>query len=255
MGIQYGNLTLYGVSQEEVFKYLNEIGQDAYISPAFNLFTTVYARCVEEQSKSQRLKLANLDSSFTIILNQYKSGSIATLVFLATHLSRVFSCPAFAAFIYDGDCFWYHLSQEGVMLDEYTTCGGDNWQPGQGISELSSQIKGGDAKKLCTAFKQEKFVNQIETVLRKPQGFTKESCLLNLSRYDTLIQIKNYDSPVTRHEALARVLGICPGLVLGLDYTAIDTGELGDHWYDFQHGEIDVPSFEEIDVMIKKTSV
>lgn len=121
MGIQYGNLTLHEVHQEELIDYLNEVGRDAYVSPTFNEFTTVYDKAVDGSNGEDLAKLVKLDSRARGIINQYRYGSYSALVCLASHLSERFSCFALAFHIYDGDIFWYHLNQGGEMLDEYIT--------------------------------------------------------------------------------------------------------------------------------------
>lgn len=258
MGIQYGNLTLYGIAQQELVNYLSTIGEEAYVSPTFNQFTILYSSYFENYlDRKQNLKFRNLDTNWKKIFKQYHYSSLAPLVFFAFHLSKFFSCSTLAVFVYDGSFFWYCLYQKGLILDEYTTCGGNRWQIGQGmlLHEFGNQIKGGDAKKICKAFEKEKFINEVNTILTKPDGNNcKRLDSFDRSRYDALLQVENYDSPTTRHEALARVLGICPALVVGLNYSAIESGELADFWDDFEYYEKNgTISFEELDSMFKKT--
>ncbi|MDB9515890.1 hypothetical protein PN466_02810 [Roseofilum reptotaenium CS-1145] len=122
------------------------------------------------------------------------------------------------------------------------------------LHEFGNQIKGGDAKKLCKAFEKEKLISEVNTILTKPDGNNcKRLDSFDGSRYDALLQVENYDSPTTRHEALARVLGICPGLVVGLNYSAIESGELADFLDDFEYYENNgTISFEEFDLKFKK---
>lgn len=261
MGVQYGNFTLYRVEQDELFEYLSKIGRDAYVSPTMNKFTTVYDKAGCGLNREDIAKLIKLDSRTRSILNQYRGDPYSGLVCLARHLCEKFSCPALAVHVYDGDIFWYHLCQNGEMLDEYTTHGDDNWQPGKVLDyfPINPQIKGGDAKKLCTAFDKELAIEQVDSILRKPtyidNSLIENSavCTLNLPRYLELRRIKNY-SPLERHEALARGLGMCPGLVVNLNYLAIDTGEFSDQWEDFRdYEDDDFPTLEEVDLMLKKT--
>ncbi|MGL6338138.1 MAG: hypothetical protein ACRC80_03240 [Waterburya sp.] len=233
MGIQYGNLTLHGVNQEELLNCLNEIGRNAYISPTVNQFTTIYDRTVGGLLQEDIADLIELDLRNKDIIKQYRYPPCSALVCLANYLSARFSCSALAVYVYDGSIFWYHLNQCGEMLDEYITCGDNNWKPGKGFYDLPAncQIKGGNARKLCSTFKREDSFEQVEAILRETDS-----------------------SPVYRHEILAKTLGIYPGLVAGLNYIAVDTGEFADFWEAFSDEE-DVPSFEEISLMLKKTKM
>jgi hypothetical protein len=58
----------------------------------------------------------------------------------------------------------------------------------------------------------------VENILHKPDRISSGISLLDLANYDFLLQVEAYSSPLDRHEALARALGICSGLVLGLNY-------------------------------------
>jgi hypothetical protein len=254
MGTTYGNLTLQGVHQEELINYLVEVGREAYISPNINGFITIYDRAADGPTREDIAKLTKLDSGARAIIKQYRGGSYLTLVCFARHLSKIFSCSALAVDVYDGSIFWYHLSQNGEMLDEYTTCGDDKWKPGKVLEKFPDrcQIKGGDSRKLCTAFGKEAAIKQVETILRKPcDGYSdndgySECTALNLPRFLELLAVKSY-SPLERHEALARALGICPGLVMNLNYMAMETGEFEERWEDFRYDEgDDVPTFEEV---------
>jgi len=257
MGIQYGNITLHGVHEKELINYLSEVGRDAYVSPTINEFTIVYDKAAGGPNREDVAKLVKLEPRARTIINQYRYGPYFALVCLAVHLSEKFSCSALAVDVYDGSIFWYHLCQNGEMLDEYTTCGDDDWQPGKVFDEfpLKCQIKGGEPRKLCTTFGRKTASEQVEIILRKPDGNSDE-IPNDLSRYSALLKVESYPSPVIRHEALARALGICPGWVLGLNYNALDTGELGEHWEDFRYYECDdIPSVEEVELMLKKTSI
>ena len=53
------------------------------------------------------------------ILTQYEGQPEGKLVCWASHLSETFSCAALAFFMRDDTKFWYHLSLNGNMLDEY----------------------------------------------------------------------------------------------------------------------------------------
>ncbi|MCL1473077.1 hypothetical protein [Argonema antarcticum] len=244
MGIQYGNITLRRVDRDELVDYLSEINLDAYVSPTVNGFTTVY-------DKGELTKLRKLNSRSKTILRQYQYDPQASLVCLASHISERFTCSAIAIFIYDGSIFWYHVCKNGVMLDEYTTCGDNNWQSSQIINITGNQIKGGDARKLCTVFEIEKALEEVEIILRKPDGSDDET-LLNLPRYEALLQVESYCSPLIRHEALARALGMRPCWVVGpADYRGIVCRDM-EVCFEF---EDDDPSFEEALLMLKKTKI
>lgn len=257
MGIQYGNLTLHRVHQQELIDYLSEVGRDAYVSPTNNEFTIVYDKAVDGATRDDLTKLAGLDSRARSLINRYRYGPYFALVCLAYHLSERFSCSTLAVHVYDGSVFWYHLSQNGELLDEYTTCADDSWQPGKILGKFPAecQVKGGDSRKLSTAFGKEAAIELVENILRKPYGYTDNS-ELNLPRFLELLALKSYCSPVIRHSALARALEICPGWVVGLNYLAITTEEFAERWEDFRYNEgDDIPNFEEVELMLRKTSI
>jgi hypothetical protein len=256
MGIKYGNLTLQGVERERLIDYLSQIGRDTYVTPIINNFITVYDRAADGPDREEVAKLAKLDSKAKEIIYRYRYGSYFALAILARHLSEIFSCPALAVDVYDGDYFWYHLCQNGKIIDEYTTCGNDDWRPGTSLNEFSTspQIKGGDSRIICSAFKRKMVIEEVEIILRKPVGSSDASSLSPLTDYEFLVQVDAYSSPLERHEALARALGICPGFVLGLNYLAMDTGEFAERWEDFRDPENNnVPNAEEIESIIIKT--
>jgi hypothetical protein len=256
MGIQYGNITLHGLYQKEVVNYLSGVGRDAYVSPTINQCTIVYDKAGDPNRKDIAT-LIKLEPRARKIINQYRYGSYFALVCLAVHLSEKLTCSALAVHVYDGSIFWYYLCQNGGILDEYITCGDNDWQPGKVFNKFSPkcQIKGGAPRELCTAFGRKTAIDEVEIILRKPDG-NGDEIPNNLSRYSALLNVKSYPSPVIRHEALARALGICPGWVLCLNYNALNTGELGEYWEEFRYYEGDnVPSVEEVELMLKKTSI
>lgn len=242
MGITYGNITLKKVHQDTLIEYLSEINLDAYVSPTINQFTTVYDKASSYKEKAELDKVAKLDSRSKKILKQYSYEPYAYLICLASHLSEKFSCPALALFIYDGDIFWYHLCENGIMLDEYTTHRDKNWQPGKIINIFTEgKIKGGDAEKLCNAFGVKEKIEQVETILRRP-------CLNNNK---ALLDTETYWSPLIRFEELAIALGINPSWVVGpADYAGIVNHDI-EVCFELD----DVPSFEEALSMLKKTQI
>ena len=258
MGLQYGNLTLQGVNREQLINYLSQMGRDAYVSPIINNYITVYDRAIDEQHPEDITKLVKLDLKGKQIINQYLYGPHFTLAILAHHLSELFSCRALGVHVYDGSYFWYPLCQNGQRIDEYTTCGNTDWRPGTPLKEfpISPQIKGGSYRIICSAFNRETVIEEVETLLRKPTGRSRSNgnLLSNLSNYEFLLKVEGYASPLERHEALARALGICPGFVLGFNYLVINMGEFAEHWEDFRFSEgNNVPTAEEIEAQIIKT--
>lgn len=152
---------------------------------------------------------------------------------LATNLSAKLSCSILAVAAFD--CvFWYHLNQCGIMLDEYITHGGEDWIVGKGFEYLvpNSQIKGGDARKLCTAFDREEAIDRVESILRKPDILDRETELL-------------------------RALRIHPSLILDSCYMGVDTDEFPKHWEDYYYPEeydYHLPSVEEATSILTKVS-
>lgn len=258
MGITYGNIVLYRVNQSSLIKHLSVIGREAYVSPTINNFTVVYDKAVDGPEQKDITKLIDLDSNFKNILKNYGYDHIGTLVCLTSYLSKEFKCVGLAIFIWDATLFWYHLSRNGQMLDEYTTNADDSWNPGKPILKFCSNIKGGNSQQLCQAFNITR-VQEVETILRKSNGGNEQPYLLtlppyNLSYYLALLTVGSYCCKTLRHEALARALGICPGWVVGLNYLAIETGEFVELWNDFCSIEgDDVPMFENADLLLKKT--
>lgn len=257
MGVRYHNITLQGVTQQELADYLKQFHFDCYISPTVNGFTVLYE--IATLSSNSSLGFLFRDSrslhqsiqkvaQFDRWMRQYQDSYLATLVCLSSHLSAVFSCSVLAVFA-DEDCmFWYHLSRSGAMIDEYTTSADRHWQPGRGIKDFSVRIpQGGDPYKLASAFDREEAVQDLQMILRKPQLF--ELCLeQGQNRYSALLNMRSYCC-LTRHEAIARALGMRPCWVVGLDYLCCEgSGDFEAHYGD-QMEDIDPPLDEAINLI------
>jgi hypothetical protein len=270
MGSRYTNLTLYGIEQDRLLSYLSSIARDSYVSPTENQFVTVYDIAFESSVEDEPLygayekvfrsslpqehadehmrllkmafsksraglaKSSELDTQSKNILKQYGGTTEGILVCWATHLSKRFSCPALAVYMRDDSQFWYHLSQNGKMIDEYTTYAETGWQPGQPIlSENGMEIKGGDAEKLCLAFGKPERTDEVEIILRKPHQYDKYVGFVATPDYGSLINSQGFQDSITRHQALALALGIPLWWVLHMSYTSITGGEVADLFEDY----------------------
>jgi hypothetical protein len=232
MGLRYSNITLQGVSQEDLVTYLSNTGLDAYLSPTINQYTILYDIASTGYPYNIPISIRR-EENLQSFLDKYKDGQIAAMVCLSCHLSKKFSCSVLAVSAISSLTFWYHLSQNGLMLDEYLTNADRHWKPGRMIDEPGNNgtIKGGDAKKICSAFNKESAISEVEIILTQP--------------------IESFDS-VTRHEALAKSLGIQPSWVVGINYLCCIGEDDFEAWYESNLDESD-PTFEEALVMVKGT--
>ncbi|MBD3886387.1 hypothetical protein IFO70_32390 [Phormidium tenue FACHB-886] len=276
MGCQYANLTLYGVNQDTLVRYLSDIGLDSYVSPTQNQFTVMYDSSFEivpgspesnselvqlnykasqmleyttqphlkamaelyrlavAQSQPIVAKLKALDMYSGAIQKRYGGTTEGVLVCWASHLSKKFCCPAFAVYLRDDFQLWYHLSSNGVMVDEYATYATDDWQPGQGIqSELGDKIKGGNARELCNIFGKEAKVNEVEIILRKPHDSNSQHGFGSELNYGDLLSLSSFPNETLRHQSLALALGLPVFWVLYMSYSAISQGEAEDYFDDY----------------------
>jgi hypothetical protein len=202
MSRDYSNITLYGVQQDEVVSYLSRVNCDAYVSPTINSMTIVYSSIFEHEFPrdlseeiSELHKVIKqvapqsfsglIDESFFLAdvrkghgdnyaqreIQEYCETREDSLVYLSSVLSKYFSCPALAVLVKDRIDFWYHLNQNGLMIDEYTNSATFDWQPGsQRDGDSGEQIKGGDVHFLCQAFRSFSNLDQIESILGKPDN-------------------------------------------------------------------------------------
>ena len=186
------------------------------------------------QSQPIVTKLKALDMHSTETLKQYGGTTEGVLVCWASHLSRKFCCPTFAAYLRDDSQFWYHISLNGTRVDEYTTYAVDNWQPGQGIqTELGDKIKGGNARELCSVFGRTEKVSEVETILRKPQNLSLRYESVFESNYESLLSLSSFPNEILRHQALALALGLPIHWVLYVSYSAIIQGEAEEYFDDY----------------------
>jgi hypothetical protein len=231
MGIHYSNITLQGVSQSELATYLSDIGLDAYISPTINRYTVLYD--VASTGYPDKIPLPiQCEENLRSLLHQYRDGQLAVTICLSSHLSRKFSCSILAVCVTSSLTLWYHLSQNGLMLDEYLTEANRNWKPGRMLNETGNgTIKGGDAKKICSAFSKEDAISEVEIILTQP--------------------IEIFDS-MTRHEALAKALGIHPAWVVGMNFLCCTGEDDFEAHYEANCDESD-PTFDEALAMVKGT--
>lgn len=222
MGIRYSNITLQSVSQNELVAHLSNVHLDAYVAPTVNGYTVLYD-VASIGYPSEIPRIIQLETNLQSLSHQYLDGQQAAMVCLSTHLSKKFGCSVLAVLAINSLTLWYHLSQHGQMLDEYVTHGDEHWQPGRALGDtVRGSIKGGDARKLCSAFGREDTTTEVENILRKPAG----GACLNIGYpgdNQLLLQVECFDS-MTRHEALARALGIRPCWVVGINYLCC-TGE------------------------------
>jgi len=281
MGTKYSNITLHKVKQDELLEYLAEINHNAYVSPTINHFTTLYDLASEQPlssedayelyetalanypasmletvksaisiARSQTAKLTKQNAQISAILECYGDTEEASLVSLTSHLTAQFSCSALAVFLRGDTEMWYHLNQDGEMIDEYTTYAENDWQPGKGIFTLAGQqIKGGNAQRLCAAFGREEVVEQVERILRKPADPINWNPIHNSFDYETLLQLPSFPDAITRHRALAIALKMQPCWVTYLSYATARQGLL-DHFA----GDPEAPPKENALNMLKKTT-
>lgn len=179
MGSFYTNITLRGPAQEVVAEYLNQQNRKAYVSPTANDCTVVY----DAESESQD----------THILEDLAAG-----------LSRQFVCPALAVLNHDDDILWYKLYESGQLADEYDSA--PSYFDPAAIEIAPPQ--GGDAQKLCGAFKAEGRAAEVEEILRAPG-------------------IVGYLFASERHQALAEALGL-PEFSVACGYNYIEEDDLPD---------------------------
>lgn len=250
MGVRYANITLQGVSQDELVVYLSGVHLDAYVAPNFNGYTVLYD-VASIGYPSEIPKTIQLETNLRALWHQYQDGQQTAMVCLSAHLSKRFDCPVLAVFAIDSLTLWYHLAQHGRMLDEYVTHGNKDWQPGRALGDTAKgNVEGGDARKLCRAFGQEAAVTEVETILRKSAG----SVRLDIDPprdNQTLLQAQCFDS-MTRHEALARALGIRPCWVVGMNYLCC-TGEDDFEAHYGDNREESDPTFEEAITLVRGT--
>lgn len=249
MGIRYSNITLQGVSQNELVAYLSEVRLDAYVTPTVNEYTVLYD-VASTGYPNEIPRTIQLEANLKALSRQYIDGQQTAMVCLSSHLSKRFNCSVLAVFAIDSLTFWYHLSQHGQMLDEYITLSDKRWHPGRPLGNTGGEVKGGNARKLCSAFGKEDAIAEVETILRKRAGIVD----LNIG-YPTdsrvLLQAEYFDS-MTRHKALARALEMRPCWVVGMNYLCCTGEDDFEAHYECSREEID-PTLEEAVAMMRGT--
>jgi hypothetical protein len=172
MGAFYVNYTVKLADQKSVVQALS--GRKAFVSPEWNGFTVVF----DEQSDNQ------------------DQEAIATL---AGQLSASLQSTVLTLLNHDSDILWYQLYESGTLSDQYNSTP-DYWSS---KSELSPP-EGGDAKRLCAAFKCNQ-ITEVERILRASW--------------------ERYPDATDRHADLVRVLNL-PSFTVGYGFGAIARGYL-----------------------------
>jgi predicted CopG family antitoxin len=281
MSRDYSNITLYGVQQEDIVSYLSLGDYDAYVSPTMNNFTIVYfssseqpllAQPFEEILKLQQAMQQMLPQSFSElvddsfsevirklqdknndvyrVIKKYGESMEASLVYLASTLSKHFACPALAVLVKERVDFWYHLNQNGLMVDEYTNSATFNWQPGYSRDgDYGEEIRGGDVKSLCQIFNCSSKMNEVESILYKSDNPESYSLLPFRMDYESLLNLPSFPNAIIRHRVLASALKIPALWVTYMTYSRIE-----EQIFDHLVGEVDAPSPEDMLMALQKTS-
>ncbi len=176
MGSFYTNVALRGVDQSEVAEYLAGRNRQVLVSPTIEGVTVVYDALTESQDP--RL-----------------------LTNLARELSAQLDCPALAALNHDEDVLWLQLHVDGRLVDQY------NSSPSYFEDGSLGEPEGGDADALCEAFGASDREDEVEQILRKPDG------------------ADGYSFASERHTDLAGALDIPPELV-SFGYEHLTGGEM-----------------------------
>ena len=177
MGSFYTSITLRGPSQDRVIAALNERNRVAYVSPTLDGITLV----CDKQSEDQ-------DSH---ILKE-----------LTGALSRRLTCVALAVLNHDDDILMCWLYDKGILLDEYDST------PGYFEGD-EDDPSGGDAAAFCRVFGAPDSVDDVDEILRSPQGDDADGYLFALDRHMDLM------------DALS-----LPQFIAGTGYRYIEEGEI-----------------------------
>src|SRR5579862_9822091 len=154
MGNFYTNFTLRGVSPQAVAESLK--GRKSVVTPLVNQTVVVFDKASDHQDDK----------------------IISTL---ATKLSRILHCPVWAVLNHDDSIFWYQLFSDGKLEDEYDS------SPGYFDSHaMPSAPKGGDARKLCSAFGSPS-IAEVERILRK-SSFEEDGYVFAFERHADLVK-------------------------------------------------------------------
>ena len=171
-------------------------------------------------------------------LQQYEGLPEGSLICWARHLSAHFSCPVLAIHSRDEFHFWYYLSSNGAMLDEYTTAADETWLPGQPLfSEVGHDIRGGDAIALCNAFDKPACIENVRAILYDSEIVTTRQ-YTHQPEYETLAKEGEFSASELRHWLLATVLGISPWWTVGMSDETIASETWLDYFSDLEHSSI-----------------
>jgi hypothetical protein len=186
VGSFYTNFTLRTTDQAGLRQYLLGQGLTAYISPPEGSCIAVFERSTEDQDPEEYVPIAE-------------------------NLSREFRSPTLLVILHDDDVLLYSLYSNGVPVDEY--CSSPEYFGGNAVE------RGGDAKKLATAFALPERAAQVAAILALPSG--------------------PEGGPVfesERHERLVDALDL-PKCTVGTGYTYLSEGEFPDGYNedDFEH--------------------
>jgi hypothetical protein len=141
MGNFYTNITVKGVDQGTVLKFLKERRRRAYISPTTGQFTVVY----DARSENQDTKV---------------------ITGLAAELSRSFRCTALGVLNHDDDILWYVLYHSGKRIEEYDSRPGILGSLLAGL--FSSKVLGSH---LCSVFQAKQKAARVNKILKSPYIF------------------------------------------------------------------------------------
>lgn len=147
----YGNVTLLGPNQHQVFAWLRGEARDAFVLPARDGFTLVCDKEAENGGPEQMDKLAK-------------------------RLSSVFSCPAWGVTAVEDGILIYRLYNRGQFVDEYDSA------PGCVDYRREKPLDAkADAGKLCELVGRGADLEEVEPLLRAP--------FLNLSQPKSPLQL------------------------------------------------------------------
>jgi hypothetical protein len=185
MGLFYTNIILYKVQRENIIDFLNWENRVSYLSPTISDCTVIYDQGTEDQD--------------TDVLRE-----------LTEKVTRKLKCRGLASLVHDSDLYLYWLYDNGKLIDTY------NSLPGYFDDEEQPIPKGGNAKKLCSAFDKTESLLEVRDIFER----VKEG---NLSEDWSEEFIQGEDI----HGALVKALGLAPfGAYIG--YYTIDNKVLSE---------------------------
>jgi hypothetical protein len=177
MGHFYTNVTLKGPDQESVARELARQKRVAAVTKTFGDLCVVYDRESEKQD-----------------------GSAYPFV---SELSKTLNCIALYVTNHDDSVLWYRLFQSGDVLDNYVSS--PNYFEGP-----PAPPSGGDAKLLCSMFKNKSAIKRVEAILRYDSSSPKPG--------------SRYVFEIDRHRDLVSALGL-PMVAVGFGYVYLAQDE------------------------------